>query len=62
VPTTITVANGSDTNGIVIPMADPLTSASTQSVAWRKDAKHLAPAWIRNLAAAIKKDERAKQW
>ena len=61
-PTTITVANGSDTNGIVIPIVDPLTTASAQSVAWRKDAKHLAPAWIHNLSAAIKKDERAKQW
>jgi Bacterial Ig-like domain len=57
-PTAITIQNGSDRNGVVIPLADPPTVQATGgSVTWRGHTTRATPAWVNQLSKAIKASE-----
>jgi hypothetical protein len=53
-PTSISVQDGSDVNGLLVVLEDPAPTASKKSVAWRTSRRE-APAWLRTLTAVAKK-------
>jgi hypothetical protein len=52
-PTAITIQNGSDRNGVVIPILDPPAVRATGSVAWREHTKRAMPGWMNEVTKAI---------